>query len=399
MTDGPAPSLRRGDQPNHSSYDLNDTATRLVLTYGPLILRDARRYSSCTADAEDAYQRALEILLTKAPSDEDDQLVPWLRTVARREAITIARARGRMLNVPLDPLSEALPADEALPEEALENSAASDLGAEALERLNPDQAHCLLAYAQGHSYSEIAALTGFTARKVARCMTDGRRAFVTRVIDIESGSECERIEPLLQRMADGDSYAHVEARPHLRNCPGCQATLRAYREAPTRVAAFFPAALLAPSIGASAPPAADVAAGLWHQCVAFWAGANERLLGYVNAFQQWAEIGVTKKFGIVALTATALAAGGVAVHDGVTGGSERAAARTATVAAGVRSTGRLFDRIAPPPGPRANDRPKRRRRIAKKSLSPATSRPQASTSASAAQSLGNGSSEFLPESR
>ena len=36
----------------------------------------ARRYSLCTEDAEDAYQRALEILLTKAPTRDRSELRP-----------------------------------------------------------------------------------------------------------------------------------------------------------------------------------------------------------------------------------------------------------------------------------------------------------------------------------
>jgi RNA polymerase sigma factor (sigma-70 family) len=399
MTDTTAPGLRHGERSNEIPCNLNEAATKLVLTYGPLILRDARRYSSCPADAEDAYQRALEILLTKAPSDEADQLVPWLRVVVRREAIDIARARGRIMSVPLESLAETLPADGVLPEEALEDSTDADLGAEALERINPDQAHCLLAYAQGHAYAEIATLTGFSARKVARCMTEGRRAFVTRVTEIESGSECERIEPLLQRMADGDSYAHVEARPHLRNCPGCRATLRAYREAPSIVAAFFPAALLTPAASVSAPPVAEVATGLWDQVASIWTDAQERFVGYVAAVQQWAEIGTTKKFGIVALTATALAAGGVAVHDGVIGTSERATVRTAKSVESVRYTGRLFDRIDAPPAPHASRQSRQIRRKAKTPLAPTTPRPRTNTSLPSPQPVGDGSSEFLPESR
>jgi DNA-directed RNA polymerase specialized sigma24 family protein len=45
------------------------------------IRRTARRYSLCADDAEDAFQRALEILLTKAPTDRMRELVPWMQTV------------------------------------------------------------------------------------------------------------------------------------------------------------------------------------------------------------------------------------------------------------------------------------------------------------------------------
>src|ERR671931_2172891 len=39
--------------------------------------RFARRYSLCSADADDAYQRSLEILLTKAPTADRGELRAW----------------------------------------------------------------------------------------------------------------------------------------------------------------------------------------------------------------------------------------------------------------------------------------------------------------------------------
>jgi hypothetical protein len=71
-------------------------------------------------------------------------------------------------------------------------------------------------------------------------LTEGRRAFVSRVARIESGAECERLAPLLSALADGEATAEDMAtlRPHLRGCTACRATLRDYREAPRRVAAI-----------------------------------------------------------------------------------------------------------------------------------------------------------------
>jgi hypothetical protein len=79
-------------------------------------------------------------------------------------------------------------------------------------------------------------------RKVNRCITEGRRAFLDRVAGIESGAECERLAPLLSRLADGEAGAEDMAalRPHLRGCLTCRATLREYRGAPSRVAALLP---------------------------------------------------------------------------------------------------------------------------------------------------------------
>ena len=62
-------------------------ASGLIETHDAVFRRTARRYSICADDAEDAYQRALEILLTKAPPIEGDSLVRWMQTVTKREAL------------------------------------------------------------------------------------------------------------------------------------------------------------------------------------------------------------------------------------------------------------------------------------------------------------------------
>ena len=63
-----------------------------------------------------------------------------------------------------------------------------------------------------------------------------------RVAGIESGAECERLAPLLSKLADGEAGAEDMAalRPHLRGCLTCRATLREYRGAPSRIAALVP---------------------------------------------------------------------------------------------------------------------------------------------------------------
>ena len=55
----------------------------------------ARRFAATAEDAEDAYQRGVEILLTKAPTTAEEELVPWLRTVVKHEAWALRRQRLR----------------------------------------------------------------------------------------------------------------------------------------------------------------------------------------------------------------------------------------------------------------------------------------------------------------
>jgi hypothetical protein len=99
-----------------------------------------------------------------------------------------------------------------------------------------------LLRAEGYSYKQICEETGWTYTKVNRCLTEGRKAFLDRVAGIESGDECDRLAPLLSKLADGEAGAEDLAalRPHLRSCLACRATLREYRRAPSRVAALVP---------------------------------------------------------------------------------------------------------------------------------------------------------------
>jgi anti-sigma factor RsiW len=59
-------------------------------------------------------------------------------------------------------------------------------------------------------------------------LAEGRKAFLERVAGIESGAECERLAPLLSKLADGEAVAEDLAalRPHLRTCLACRARLR-----------------------------------------------------------------------------------------------------------------------------------------------------------------------------
>src|SRR5436853_3082820 len=81
-----APS--RADRPSRAQIE--PAALALLARHSAGLLATARRYSICPQDAEDAYQRGVEILLTKAPSTREDELLPWLRTVVKHEAFAVA---------------------------------------------------------------------------------------------------------------------------------------------------------------------------------------------------------------------------------------------------------------------------------------------------------------------
>jgi DNA-directed RNA polymerase specialized sigma24 family protein len=77
---------RRGIRPERAEIDA--AALALLARHGAQILATARRYAATPEDAEDACQRGLEILLTKAPSTSDEELIPHKRA-PRREPFLI----------------------------------------------------------------------------------------------------------------------------------------------------------------------------------------------------------------------------------------------------------------------------------------------------------------------
>jgi len=100
-------------------------AVELIARDDPELRQTARRYSLCEEDAEDAYQRSLEILLVKAPSERPRELIRWMKTVVKHEALAIRANRERLLGVgddaTDDPIARLATAN-AGPDERLERS-------------------------------------------------------------------------------------------------------------------------------------------------------------------------------------------------------------------------------------------------------------------------------------
>lgn len=371
--------------------ELDQVATDLVVKYGSLILQDATRFSANTADAEDAYQRSLEILLTKAPTTDPDQLVPWLRTVVRNEALAIARSRHNA-NQEFKPEHAEAAATDAMPtDDVVESFADLERGAEALQHLSQDQVTCLIAQSAGMNYDEIVELTGFTRRKVTRCIENGRHAFTRKVDAIAAGSECERMQPLIHRLLDADAEAAIELRPHLRHCLACRGRLRAYDSAPRNVAALFP-----PSLVVVGYPSTSVFARIADWCQALADRVSTQFLGA----ERWAEAAGVKKVAVVATIATATAGGGAAVHKAVENDrAPRGAVAAKTASAPARA---LLDPIKvtrPEPRP-ARKRAERKSQLKAQSAPPSQAPVATPESAAPAERpIDDGSTEFLPEAR
>jgi RNA polymerase sigma factor (sigma-70 family) len=226
-------------------------ASALMETHDAVFRRTARRYSICADDAEDAYQRALEILLTKAPPIEGDNLVRWMQTVTKREALAVRRQRERLLGTarlssaggdedrdPLDSIASGSPE----PDDRLARRERVVRSGEALSALKPQEVRALTLKAQGYSYAEIGEMTGWSYTKINRCMAEGRKRFLQVFADIEQGRRCDELATALSEFADGENLnGSAEAIEfHLRSCATCRAKLRAYRAIPDKVFGLMP---------------------------------------------------------------------------------------------------------------------------------------------------------------
>jgi RNA polymerase sigma factor (sigma-70 family) len=166
----------RADPAEPLARSRRDALARLASAEAAL-RRTAHRYSLCADDADDAYQRAVEILLTKSPPADLQHLVAWMQVVTRREALAVRRSRERLLGAgdtehgdPLDRIA----CDEPGPQERLERREQLADTVRLLLQLKPQERLALILRARGYSYAEICGLCGWTYTKTNRCLAEGR---------------------------------------------------------------------------------------------------------------------------------------------------------------------------------------------------------------------------------
>jgi RNA polymerase sigma factor (sigma-70 family) len=257
----------QGDEVNESAREagaVSDAARKRVAVemlakHERSLRRTARRYSICAADADDALQRAMEIFLVKAPPGEARELVRWMQTVTKHEALAIRRGRERQLGAPAartgsdeDPGDwlALIPSQGAGPAERFERREAIARSREALKTLKPAELKALTLLAEGYSYAEIGEMTGFSRTKVNRCLAEGRERFRAFLTHSDSGGRCAELRPVLSAFCDGEAGAEeaTTLREHLRVCAHCRAAMRAYRAAPGAAAALAPLPIAARSL-------------------------------------------------------------------------------------------------------------------------------------------------------
>ncbi len=286
---------------------------RTVAAHAESLLRTARRNSICPDDAQDAYQRALEIFMSHADRLEPARAAGWLHVVVKREAQAIRRSRKRLVSTS-DVDFDTHESPRALsPDEQLMSFDLVSRSAEALQRLKPQELRALWLKAQGHSYNDIGAITGWSYTKVNRCLTEGRRSFLERYADIDSGAECERWLPVISAMVDGEATPEqiLELRPHLRNCPGCRATLKALHDSSAPLAAVLPI----PLVGVAAGGAEHLSNLFMRAYEAIAGGVHERAIHSVTKAQAAIEAAAAGKVAAVAASAAAVAGGGYATVE------------------------------------------------------------------------------------
>ena len=168
-----------GGRPDRSAAE--DLILRTIAAHADSLLRTARRHSICVDDAQDAYQRGLEIFMLHADRLDSGRAGAWLHTVVKREAKALRRSRQKLLGSEEIDLDSQEARRLPTPEEQLLSFDMISRSAEALQRLKPQELRALWLKAQGHSYNDIGAITGWSYTKVNRCLAEGRQSFLERL--------------------------------------------------------------------------------------------------------------------------------------------------------------------------------------------------------------------------
>lgn len=220
-----------------SADERRDAAERILVEREGRLRGTARRFSMCEDDANDAFQRGMEILLKQAPTNDPVGLTRWAHTVIKHEAIAISRYRARTFEgqpIAGDHESEdwmaTFPDEHDGPFELAARREEIARSYEALQSLKPQELRTLSLFAEGYSYLEIGALTGYSQTKVNRCLAEGRARYRLVLGSIQDGSRCLDLRPLLSK-ANLNPKEHRQRSAHLKACAPCRAIFRRIRQA------------------------------------------------------------------------------------------------------------------------------------------------------------------------
>lgn len=256
--------LCNGDppDPDHQAPSPSDEqrhrAACAAMEHAPRLVRLAARYSANLHDAEDAYQRAMEIALRRAPVTEPGAHLAWLRTVIHREALAVHRERRRDGPAPGADVAETaanLPIAEPAVDVVVAWRQRYDSICEGFCHLTEAQRRCLILASAGLSHADIHQITGYSLRKIERSVLDGRRNLHRWEVRLISGDGCDDLTPSIERVADGEAdrreRRHVSR--HLRHCAPCRALLEERRRERHTLSGLVPLGLLGPATVAAVP--------------------------------------------------------------------------------------------------------------------------------------------------
>lgn len=312
------PTRSPGKAPRIPAEDL---VVEVVGRHAEGLLRLARRHSLCASDAEDAYQRGLEIFLRHSSRLDPERATSWLRTVIKHEAMAVRRSRQRDLAPAEYDFDTVEAVGSASPEDRVASFERVARSAEALGTLKPQEVRALWLRAQGNSYEEIQEQTGWTRTKVNRCLYEGRKAFLRRYAGIEAGDECRRWEPALSALVDGEATQEelVALRPHLRSCQACRAQVREMHRSTRSVAAVLPVGLAAAAGSGEAEAAAHAALRAWEALTAWMFERGALAIARTQAFFELLVASAGKGTAVVAAGAAIASGSAVVIQESGTG--------------------------------------------------------------------------------
>lgn len=297
-------------------HEAEGLVVRTVQRHGAALLRTARKHSLCADDAQDAYQRALEIFIRRADTLDAETAHQWLYVVVRNEAKFVREQRAKLVGADEAALDAIEARDTPSPEDAVLDLEDLTRTAEALAMLKPQEVTALWMQASGRAYKEIASELDWSYTKVNRCIAEGRKAFLRHYAAIDSGAACEHWAPKLSAVLDGEAGARdkLQVRRHLRNCPGCRVSAVALHRSRAPLALVLPGVLAVEP--ASADPGASVLVRVYEAMTQL---VGEKTAASTMKLQAIADAASAGKVAAVAASAAAVAGGGAAtVKDVVT---------------------------------------------------------------------------------
>jgi len=259
------------EKPTEPTAEERRRAVCAAMTRSPGLLRFATRFTGSIEDAEDAYQRAMEIALTRAPVTEHAAFTSWLHTVIRREATAIAERRVRESPAAVETIAEALPAPRSTqPDAVVEWRDRYRQVQDAIHGLTETQRVCVMLVSAGASYPEIEDLTGYSDRQIRRAINEGRSHLYAWEVRMSAGTECARAGELIDLTVD-DEASRRQRRTlsrHLRHCAPCRARYRSRRDQTRLLGSLVPPALVGAQVLDVRPPDPGFALQWWERLTA-----------------------------------------------------------------------------------------------------------------------------------